>query len=90
MNVHWALIIAMMMPLVPTHMVHSTVLVILDSLAMVSIAQVHFWEARQKYFCMGISQVIMDSMLCDLSTLTNYLRLSSMLLERYPEAEYLY
>ena len=30
----------MMMPLVPTHMDHSTALVILDLLAMVSIAQV--------------------------------------------------
>ena len=40
MNVHWALIIAMMMPLVPTHMVHSTVPVMLVLLEMVLTAQV--------------------------------------------------
>ena len=44
MNAHWTHITVMMMLPVPTHMDHSTVPVILDSLAMGSIAQVHINE----------------------------------------------
>ena len=42
MNVYWTLITAMMMPHVPIHMGHSTVLVMLDLLEMVFIAQVQY------------------------------------------------
>ena len=44
-NVHWARITVMMMPLVPTHMDHFTVPVMLDLPAMVSIALVWPIEA---------------------------------------------
>ena len=49
MNVYWTLITAMMMLHVPTHMDHYTVLVMLDLLEMVLIAQVQYAGLVTKY-----------------------------------------
>ena len=92
MNVLLAHTTVMMMLLVPTHMDHSTALVILDLLAMVSIAQVPINELVTSisvwvfHKSSWISIVI--SIWSSLQTLC--LTWVSMLFERYPEAGYLY